>query len=188
MALRFGRNFENPEGKIEKVETTIESDLEDPYDDKFDEKMDLYESQQRARTNTFKESIKVEIEHEDTPLSLAYKSLDIARRTNNKEEILKAEALILDLERQEEIEDYRQQMSELDIAEQNLQSLNDTSGLNDIAKSRQKLLRDGKYDELNYKLKKLQIQQRLSPSRTIVEQIRDLQKQLDELYNDDLIL
>lgn len=188
MALRFGRNFENPEGKIEKVDTTIESDLDEPYDDKFDEKMDLYESQQRVSTNTFKESIKVEIEYEETPLSLAYKALDIARRTNNKEEILKAEELILDLEREEELKDYRQQISDLDIAEQNLQSLNDTSGLNDIAKSRQKLLRDGKYDELNYKLKKLQIQQELSPSRTIVEQIRDLQKQLDELYNDDLIL
>jgi len=188
VGLRFGKNFEKPEGKIERVETNIESNLDEPYDDLFDEKMALYESQQKASTKTFKESIKVEVEHEDTPLSLAYKALDIARRTNNKEEILKAEELILDLEREEELKDYRRQMSELDTAEQNLQSSNDISGLNDISKSRQKLLRDGKYDELNYKLKKLQIQQRLSPSRTTVDQIRNLQKQLDELYNDNLIL
>lgn len=187
MGLRFGKNFGKIE-KVERVETAIESNLDEPYDDKFDERMALYESQQKANTNTFKESIKVEVEQEDTPLSLAYKALDIARRSNNKEEILKAEELILDLEREEELKDYRQQMSELDTAEQNLQSLNDISGLNNIAKSRQKLLRDGKYDELNYKLKKLQIQQRLSPSRTTVEQIRNLQKQLEELYNDDLVL
>ena len=188
MALRFGKNFEKFDKKIESIESAVEANLDEPDDDKFDERMALYESQQKASTNTFKESIKVEVEHEDTPLSLAYIALDEARRTNNKEEFLIAEELILDLEREEELKDYRQQMSDLDIAEQNFQSLNDTSGLNAIAKSRQKLLRDGKYDEINYKIKKLQFRQRVNPDRAIVNEIRELQKILDELYNEGLEL
>lgn len=92
---------------------------------------------------------KVEQPQEDSPLMIAYRELDKARKSGDREEIIKAEDRILDLERQ-------------------------------------KFVSEMSYDELNYKLKKLQNSQRLEPSNEKLKQIVALKQKLDALELEEL--
>lgn len=58
---------------------------------------------------------------------------------------------------------------------------NDTEGIKRISQMRRILIGEMDYDELNYKIKKLQNSQRLSPSPEKVKQIVELKKELEAL-------
>lgn len=135
MARRFGRNFDNPERRFDSVEnsavdTTMHS-IESDYEDDFDKKLDALEEKNsdlgnrikkqtnsaektaNAKRNTFLQEIKVEETQENTPLMVAYRELDEARKSGNREDIMKAEDKILDLERQEQEREYTARIVEL---------------------------------------------------------------------------
>lgn len=134
MARRFGRNFDNPERRIDSVENSVNDatmhSIESDYVDDFDKKLDMLEEKSSDTTeksdllnrikkqansaeittntqrNAFLQEIKVEQPQGDTPLMIAYRELDKARKSGDREEIIKAEDRILDLERQEQEMEY----------------------------------------------------------------------------------
>lgn len=188
MVRRFGRNFENPERRIENEEfsqTTFESSLDEPYEDEFDKKLDSFEiRKQNSKRNEFLQEIKVEQLQIDTPLTLAYKELDRARQSGIKEDIIKAEDRILDLERQEEEKQYTSRIAELRQMQKTARENGDTQGLKRFSQMRKSFVTEMQYDELNYKIKKLQNSQRLAPSREKLQQIIELKKELETLELD----
>lgn len=186
MARRFERNLENPEkiieSNVEYSQTNLENSLEKPYEDDFDKKLDSVENHIKpSKKAKFIESIKVEQPKNDTPLSLAYQELDKARQTGIREDIIKAEDKILDLERQEEEKRYSLRISELREMQKKVRESNDTQGIEQFKKMRKSFVSEMKYDELNYKIKKLQNSQRLQPNREKLIQIMELKKELEEL-------
>lgn len=191
MARRFGRNLENPERRIESEgefsQANLESSLENPYEDEFDEKLDEIESRQKpSKREEFMQSIKEEQHRIDTPLSLAYQELNKARQSGIREDIIKAEDRILDLERQEEEKEYNSRIAELRKMQKVARESNDTQGLEKFSKMRKSFIREMKYDELNYKIKKLQNSQRSQPSREKLQQIMELKKELEELETEEI--
>lgn len=189
MARRFGRNFENPERRIENEgefsQTMFESSLDKPYEDEFDKKLDSVENNTKVSKRTeFMQSIKVEQSRTDTPLSLAYKELDKARQSGNREDIIKAEDRILDLERQEEEKQYKSRIAELKQMQKTARENGDTQGLERFSQMRKSFVTEMQYDELNYKIKKLQNSQRLAPSKEKLQQIVELKKELEILELD----
>ena len=186
MARRFGRNLENPERRLENEgkfnQTIIGSSMDNSYEDEFDKKLDAWESRDTSsKRSKFLQEIKVEQPQIDTPLSLAYKELDRARQSGNREDIIRAEDKILDLERQEEENGYKSRIAELkqmrDIARVN----GDKQALAKFSQMRNSLATEMQYDELNYKIKKLQNSQKLAPSREKLQQIIELKKELETL-------
>ncbi len=189
MARRFGRNLENPERRIESegefLQTNLESSLENPYEDEFDKKLDSVENHTKVSKRTeFMQSIKVEQPRIDTPLSLAYQELDKARQSGIREDIIKAEDRILDLERQEEEQQYTSRIAELKQMQKVARENNDTQELQRFSQMRKSFVKEMQYDELNYKIKKLQNSQRLAPSREKLQQIIELKKELEILEID----
>ena len=189
MARRFGRNLENPERRIESegefLQTNLESSLENPYEDEFDKKLDSVENHTKVSKRTeFMQSIKVEQPRIDTPLSLAYQELDKARQSGIREDIIKAEDRILDLERQEEEQQYTSRIAELKQMQKVARENNDTQELQRFSQMRKSFVTEMQYDELNYKIKKLQNSQRLAPSREKLQQIIELKKELEILEID----
>lgn len=189
MARRFGRNLENPERRIESegefLQTNLESSLENPYEDEFDKKLDSVENHTKVSKRTeFMQSIKVEQPRIDTPLSLAYQELDKARQSGIREDIIKAEDRILDLERQEEEQQYTSRIAELKQMQKVARENNDTQELQRFLQMRKSFVKEMQYDELNYKIKKLQNSQRLAPSREKLQQIIELKKELEILEID----
>lgn len=213
MARRFGRNFENPERRIENVEdsindTTTSSEL--PYEDEFDKKLDKAEAMQsdtseknnflsrikkqsnnaerttNTQKNAFLQEIKAEQLQEETPLIIAYRELDRARRSGVREDVIKAEDRILDLERQEQEMEYTTRIAELKKMQQKARELGDSELLVQFKKERKKFVSEMNYDELNYKLKKLQNSQRLEPSNEKLKQIVALTQELDALELEEL--
>lgn len=189
MARRFGRNLENPERRIESegefLQTNLESSLENPYEDEFDKKLDSVENHTKVSKRTeFMQSIKVEQPRIDTPLSLAYQELDKARQSGIREDIIKAEDRILDLERQEEEQQYTSRIAELKQMQKVARESNDTQELQRFSQMRKSFVKEMQYDELNYKIKKLQNSQRLAPSREKLQQIIELKKELETLEID----
>lgn len=189
MARRFGRNLENPERRIENEgefsQTNLESSFENPYEDEFDKKLDSIENHTKVSKRTeFMQSIKVEQTRTDTPLSLAYQELDRARQSGIREDIIKAEDRILDLERQEEEQQYTSRIAELKQMQKVARENNDTQGLERFSQLRKSFVTEMQYDELNYKIKKLQNSQRLAPSREKLQQIIELKKELETLELD----
>lgn len=191
MARRFGRNLENPERRIESegefLQTNMENPLENPYEDDFDKKLDGVEDDTKVSKRTeFMQSIKVELPRTDTPLAIAYQELDKARQSGVREDIIKAEDRILDLERQEEEKGYNLRIAELKEMQKTARETNDTQGLERFKKMRQSFVIEMKYDELNYKIRKLQNSQRLQPSKDKLQQIVELQKELATLEMDEI--
>lgn len=189
MARRFGRNLENPERRIESegefLQTNLESSLENPYEDEFDKKLDSVENHTKVSKRTeFMQSIKVEQPRIDTPLSLAYQELDKARQSEIREDIIKAEDRILDLERQEEEQQYTSRIAELKQMQKVARESNDTQELQRFSQMRKSFVKEMQYDELNYKIKKLQNSQKLAPSREKLQQIIELKKELETLEID----
>lgn len=189
MARRFGRNLENPERRIENEgdfsQTNLESSFENPYEDEFDKKLDSIENHTKVSKRTeFMQSIKVEQTRTDTPLSLAYQELDRARQSGIREDIIKAEDRILDLERQEEERQYTSRIAELKQMQKAARENNDKQGLERFSQMRKSFVTEMQYDELNYKIKKLQNSQRLAPSREKLQQIIELKKELEILEID----
>ncbi len=189
MARRFGRNLENPERRIESegefLQTNLESSLENPYEDEFDKKLDSVENHTKVSKRTeFMQSIKVEQPRIDTPLSLAYQELDKARQSGIREDIIKAEDRILDLERQEEEQQYTSRIAELKQMQKVARESNDTQELQRFSQMRKSFVKEMQYDELNYKIKKLQNSQKLAPSREKLQQIIELKKELETLEID----
>lgn len=186
MARRFGRNLENPERRIESEgefsQTNLESSLENPYEDEFDKRLDGMENHTKpSKREEFMKSIKVEQPKIDTPLSLAYQELDRARKGGVKEDIIKAEDVILDLERQEEEKQYSLRIAELKQIQRNARESNNPEEFARFSQLRKSFVTEMKYDELNYKIKKLQNSQRLAPSREKLQQIVELKKELETL-------
>lgn len=189
MAIRFGRNLENPERRIEKegefaepVKTVEEDDLESPYEDEFDKKLGTIESQTKPiEREGFVQSIKVEPVRTDTPLSLAYQELDRARRSRVREDIIKAEDKILDLERQEEEKGYNLRIAELKEMQKAARESGDKQQMGQFKKMRKSFIVEMDYDKLNYQIRKLQNSQRLEPSKEKLQQIEELKKELEEL-------
>lgn len=186
MARRFGRNLENPERRIENEgefsQTNLESSFENPYEDEFDKKLDSIENHTKVSKRTeFMQSIKVEQSRIDTPLSLAYQELDKARQSGIREDIIKAEDRILDLERQEEEQQYTSRIAELKQMQKVARENNDTQELQRFSQMRKSFVKEMQYDELNYKIKKLQNSQRLEPSKEKLQQIIELKKELETL-------
>ena len=214
MARRFGRNFENPERRIENVEEsfndTITNPIESSYEDEFDKKIDMVEEMNgdtsekndfwnrikkqvnsaERTTNTqrkaFLQEIKVEQPQEETPLMIAYRELDRARESGDREAIIKAEDRILDLERQEQEREYTTRIAELKKMQQKARESGDSEILAQFKKERQKFVKEMNYDELNYKLRKLQNSQRLEPSNENLKQIVALKQELDAMEHDSL--
>ena len=201
MARRFERNLENPERRIEiegefSQTNNIEESLENPYEDDFDKKIDRAKDSRDSakdyskvsKRTEFMQSIKVKVEPSkiDTPLSIAYQELDKARQSGVREDIIKAEDRILDLERQEEEKEYNLRIAELNKMQKAARETNDTQGLEQLKKERQSFIREMKYDELSYKIKKLQNSQRLQPSRAKLQQIMELKKELETLEIDEI--
>ncbi len=186
MARRFGRNLENPERRIERegdFSQIITKDAqENPYDDEFDKRLgDSEESSTDSKRKEFTNTIKVEQPKMDTPLSLAYRELDRARQSRDREEIIKAEDKILDLERQEEEKEYNVRIAELKEMQKAARESNDTDALKNFKRTRQKFFTEMKYDELNYKINKLQNSYRLEPSKEKMQQIVALKEELETL-------
>lgn len=208
MARRFGRNFENPERRIENVKENINdttASIELSYEDDFDKKLDKAEKMQsdtseknnfwsrikkqgnnaerttNTQRNAFLQEIKVEQPQEDTPLMIAYRELDRARKNGDRGDIIKAEDRILDLERQEQEREYTTQIAELKKIQQKARESGDSELLSQFKKKRQKFVSEMKYDELDYELKKLQNSQRLEPSNEKLKQIVTLKHELDAL-------
>lgn len=186
MARRFGRNLENPERRIESEgefsQTNLESSLENPYEDEFDKRLDGIENHTKpSKREEFMKSIKVEQPKIDTPLSLAYQELDRARKGGVKEDIIKAEDVILDLEREEEEKQYSLRIAELKQIQRNARESNNPEEFARFSQLRKSFVTEMKYDELNYKIKKLQNSQRLAPSREKLQQIVELKKELETL-------
>ncbi len=213
MARRFGRNFENPERRIENVEdsindTTTSSEL--PYEDDFDKKLDKAKEMQsdiseennfwsrikkqsnnaerttNTQKNAFSQEIKVEQPQEETQLIIAYRELDRARRSGIREDVIKAEDRIFDLERQEQEREYTTQIAELKKMQQKARELGDSELLAQFKKKRKRFVSEMNYDELNYKLKKLQNSQRLEPSNEKLKQIVALTQELEALEIEEL--
>lgn len=203
MARRFGRNFDNPERRFDSVEnsavdTTMHS-IESDYEDDFDKKLDALEEKNsdlgnrikkqtnsaektaNAKRNTFLQEIKVEQTQENTPLMVAYRELDEARKSGNREDIIKAEDKILDLERQEQEREYTARIAELKKMQQKARESGNLQLLAQFKNERQKFVSEMNYDELNYKLKKLQNSQRLEPNNEKSKQIMALKQELDAL-------
>lgn len=203
MARRFGRNFDNPERRSDSVEnsvvdTTMHS-IESDYEDDFDKKLDALEEKNsdlgnrikkqtnsaektaNAKRNTFLQEIKVEQPQENTPLMVAYRELDEARKSGNREDIIKAEDKILDLERQEQEREYTARIAELKKMQQKARESGNLQLLAQFKNERQKFVSEMNYDELNYKLKKLQNSQRLEPNNEKLKQIMALKQELDAL-------
>lgn len=203
MARRFGRNFDNPERRFDSVEnsavdTTMHS-IESDYEDDFDKKLDALEEKNsdlgnrikkqtnsaektaNAKRNTFLQEIKVEETQENTPLMVAYRELDEARKSGNREDIMKAEDKILDLERQEQEREYTTRIVELKKMQQKARESGNLQLLAQFKNERQKFVSEMNYDELNYKLKKLQNSQRLEPNNEKLKQIMALKQELDAL-------
>lgn len=186
MARRFGRHLENPERRIESEgefsQTDLESSLENPYEDEFDKRLDGIESHTKpSKREEFMQRVKLEQPKIDTPLSLAYQELDRARQSGVKEDIIKAEDAILDLERQEEEKQYTLRIAELKQMQRNARKSNNPEELARFSQLRKSFVTEMKYDELNYKIKKLQNSQRLAPSREKLQQIVELKKELETL-------
>lgn len=192
MARRFERNLENPERRIENegefLQTNLENSLENPYEDEFDKKLDGIERYKKPSTKRteFMQSIKVEQPRIDTPLSVAYRELDRARQSGIRENVIKAEDRILDLERQEEEKGYNSRIAELKEMQKTVRESNDTQGIEQFKKMRKSFVAEMRYDELNYKIKKLQNSQRLQPNREKLIQIMELKKELEELEMDEI--
>lgn len=214
MARRFGRNFESPERRIENVEgsinDTIATPIESSYEDDFDKKLDMSEEMKsdtfeknnfwnrikkqvnsadrttNTQRNAFLQEIKVEQPQEETPLVIAYRDLDRARKSGVREDIIKAEDRILDLERQEQESEYTTQIAELKKMQQKARESGNLELLAQFKKERQKFVSEMNYDELNYKLRKLQNSQRLEPSNEKLKQIVDLKQELDALELEEL--
>ena len=185
---------------------SIESDYEDDFDKKLDmleekssdttEKSDLLnrikkqansaEITTNTQRNAFLQEIKVEQPQEDTPLMIAYRELDKARKSGDREEIIKAEDRILDLERQEQEMEYTTRIAELKKIQQKARESGNSDLLAQFKKERQKFVSEMSYDELNYKLKKLQNSQRLEPSNEKLKQIVALKQELDALELEEL--
>lgn len=208
MARRFGRNFENPERRIENVKENINditASIDLSYEGDWDKKLDKAEKiqndtsekndflsrikkqlivqkkQQIFKEKHFLQEIKVEQSQEDTPLMIAYRELDRARKNGDREDIIKAEDRILDLERQEQKREYTTQIAELKKIQQKARESGDSELLKQFKKKRQKFVSEMKHDELNYELKKLQNSQRLEPSNEKLKQIVTLKQELDAL-------
>lgn len=209
MARRFGRNFDNPERGIESVESnvndttinSVESDVDDDFDRRLDilektgndttEKSDFLNSIKKQVTSTekapstqenaFLQEIKVEQSQEATPLMIAYRELDTARRSRDRASIIRAEDRILDLERQEEEREYTTRIAELKRIQQKARESGNSDLLAQFKRERQKFVREMNYDELKYKLQKLQNSQRLEPSNEKIKQIVALRQELDAL-------
>lgn len=184
MAKRFGRFFENPERRIEKegefTQTTIENEFNP---EEVDSKLDEYlKTQTQSKREKFMQEIKVEpTQEQETPLVLAYKELDRARQSRNKEDIIKAEDRILDLERKEQEKEYKLRMAELKQMQKGAREANDPAEIKRFSQMRKKLVTEMEYDELSYKINKLQNSQRLSPSPEKLKQIIELKKELEAL-------
>mgnify|MGYP004471869815 FL=1 len=112
---------------------------------------------------------------------IAYRELDRARKNGDREDIIKAEDRILDLERQEQKREYTTQIAELKKIQQKARESGDSELLKQFKKKRQKFVSEMKHDELNYELKKLQNSQRLEPSNEKLKQIVTLKQELDAL-------
>ena len=209
MTRRFGRNFDNPERGIESVESnvndttinSVESDVDDDFDRRLDilektgndttEKSDFLNSIKKQVTSTekapstqenaFLQEIKVEQSQEATPLMIAYRELDTARRSRDRASIIRAEDRILDLERQEEEREYTTRIAELKRIQQKARESGNSDLLAQFKRERQKFVREMNYDELKYKLQKLQNSQRLEPSNEKIKQIVALRQELDAL-------
>ena len=214
MVRRFGRNFDNPERRIDSVENSVNdatmNSIESDYEDDFDKKLDMLEEKSSDTTeksdllnrikkqansaeittntqrNAFLQEIKVEQPQEDTPLMIAYRELDKARKSGDREEIIKAEDRILDLERQEQEMEYTTRIAELKKIKQKARESGNSDLLAQFKKERQKFVSEMSYDELNYKLKKLQNSQRLEPSNEKLKQIVALKQELDALELEEL--
>ena len=214
MVRRFGRNFDNPERRIDSVENSVNdatmNSIESDYEDDFDKKLDMLEEKSSDTTeksdllnrikkqansaeittntqrNAFLQEIKVEQPQEDTPLMIAYRDLDKARKSGDREEIIKAEDRILDLERQEQEMEYTTRIAELKKIQQKARESGNSDLLAQFKKERQKFVSEMSYDELNYKLKKLQNSQRLEPSNEKLKQIVALKQELDALELEEL--
>ena len=214
MARRFGRNFDNPERRLDSVESSVNDatmhSIESDYEDDFDKKLDMLEEKNSNTTeksdllnrikkqansaeittntqrNAFLQEIKVEQPQEDTPLMIAYRELDKARKNGDREEIIKAEDRILDLERQEQAREYTTRIAELKKIQQKARESGNSDLLAQFKKERQKFVSEMNYDELNYKLKKLQNSQRLEPSNEKLKQIVALKQELDALELEEL--
>lgn len=203
MSRRFGGNFDNPERRFDSVEnsvvdTTMHS-IESDYEDDFDKKLDALEEKNsdfwnrikkqtnsaertaNTKRNTFLQEIKVEQTQEKTPLMVAYRELDEARKSGNREDIIKAEDRILDLERQEQEREYTARIAELKKMQQKVRESGNLQLLAQFKNERQKFVSEMNYDELNYKLKKLQNSQRLEPNNEKLKQIMALKQELDAL-------
>ena len=211
---RFGRNFDNPERRIDSVENSVNdatmNSIESDYEDDFDKKLDMLEEKSSDTTeksdllnrikkqansaeittntqrNAFLQEIKVEQPQEDTPLMIAYRELDKARKSGDREEIIKAEDRILDLERQEQEMEYTTRIAELKKIQQKARESGNSDLLAQFKKERQKFVSEMSYDELNYKLKKLQNSQRLEQSNEKLKQIVALKQELDALELEEL--
>ena len=186
MARRFGRNLENPERRIESEgsfsQTDLESSLESQYEDEFDKKLDEIDRlEQPSKRAQFIQSIRVEQPRIDTPLSLAYQELDRARQSGVKEDIIMAEDKILDLERQEQEKGYTSRIAELKEMQKTARETNNPQALEQFKKKRQSFVKEMRYDELNYKISKLQNAQRIQPSKDKLQQIVELRKELETL-------
>ena len=117
---------------------------------------------------------------------IAYRELDRARESGDREAIIKAEDRILDLERQEQEREYTTRIAELKKLQQKARESGDSELLAQFKKERQKFVKEMNYDELNYKLRKLQNSQRLEPSNENLKQIVALKQELDAMEHDSL--
>lgn len=191
MRMRFERNIENPERRIEEEGEFLEKvtskiigdDLEDPYEDEFDEMLDEAKHQTKpAQKDTFTQSIKVEQSKiEDTELIIAYQELDRARRSRIKEDIIRAEDRILDIERNEEEKEYHLRIAQLKEMQRKARETGNKQDMEQFKKRRRAFITEMKYDELIYKINKLQNAQRLEPREKRLQQLIELKKELREV-------
>ena len=196
---RFFREFrENPERNIENIER-VNDDNNTPAKnipnksgkDDIDEKLLIMSQFSKGskksifgevkKEKSLKEEIKVVVDTKDTPLTMAYRKLDLARRSGDRISIINAEDEILDLQYKEVEQENNKKIHEFKQMQSELKKNGDVEGLKQFKSKRKAFMYQMKLDELNYQKQKLQNIQRVNPSKENYQKILDINKELSDL-------
>ena len=193
---RFFREFrENPERNIENIERVNDDNNtpaknipnksgKDDIDEKFSKGSKKSIFGEVKKEKSLKEEIKVVVDTKDTPLTMAYRKLDLARRSGDRISIINAEDEILDLQYKEVEQENNKKIHEFKQMQSELKKNGDVEGLKQFKSKRKAFMYQMKSDELNYQKQKLQNIQRLNPSKENYQKILDINKELSDLESE----
>lgn len=136
--------------------------------------------------NDFKKSIKVEKMPEETPIMKAHKELEIAKQKGDYTLILKAMEKLIDIQREEQAKEYQEKAQEFIKKQKELLIKNDQEQINKFNQQKEQYYNKMRINELNYKINKLMIQQKLKPSQETQLEINKLKHKLNEMQKEEM--